>query len=483
MTLLDDDGLRSLARDMWALRMNEMSKLDRIYEFSKGRRGRPTVPESAGDELKDLAKLSILNVLDAVVNGFARNLSVVGYRATNTEDNDPAWAAWQRNRMDARQYEVHRPALRYGASYVTVLRDEHREPVWRARSPRQLLAVYDDPQIDEWPQYALETWVTTKNAKPRRVGFILDDIYQYPIDLGELPVLDGVEGKPLDGTRLGSIQLTGDPVEHGAVCDGENVCPVVRFIDDRDADDQIVGEVEPLIDVQRTINEVNFDRLIAARWGVNPMKVISGWTGTKTEVERASSMRVWTFDDPEVRVQSFAPGSVEPYNAVIDKYMEHVSLIAGLSPTEINARLINVSQDTVAMAEAKQRQKLGAMRDSFGESWEQVLRLSASMDGDTETAEDTAAEVIWRDTESRTFGAVVDGVTKLASSGVPIEELIDFVPGMTQQRADQIRRRISRGATSSLVDKLTASPVKEVPAPPAGAVDQALSSGGSASGT
>lgn len=135
------------------------------------------------------------------------------------------------------------------------------------------------------------------------------------------------------------------------------------------------------------------------------------------------------------------------------------------------------------MAEAKQRQKLGAMRDSFGESWEQVLRLSASMDGDTETAEDTAAEVIWRDTESRTFVAVVDGVTKLASSGVPIEELIDFVPGMTQQRADQIRRRISRGATSSLVDKLTASPVKEVPAPPAGAVDQALSSGGSASGT
>lgn len=470
---------------MWAMRMNEMSKFDRIYEFSKGRRGRPSLPETAGDELKDLAKLSILNVLDAVVNGFARNLSVVGYRASNTEDNDPAWAAWQRNRMDARQYEVHRPALRYGASYVTVLKNSRDQPVWRARSPRQLLAVYDDPQIDQWPQYALETWVTTKDAKPRRVGFILDDTYKYPIDLGELSVLDGSQGKPLDGTRLGSIQITDDPVEHGATCDGENVCPVVRFINDRDSDDPIVGEVEPLIDVQCTINEVNFDRLIAARWGVNPMKVITGWTGTKTEVERASSMRVWTFDDPDVKVQSFAPGSVEPYNAVIDKYMEHVSLVAGLSPTEINAKLINVSQDTVAMAEAKQRQKLGAMRDSYGESWEQVLRLSASMDGDADTAEDTAAEVIWRDTEPRTYGAVVDGITKLAHEGIPIEELIDTVPGMTQTQADRIRRRLRRGATKTLVDKLVGGGPAEVPAPPAGATRAALSetSGSGASST
>ena len=237
--------------------------------------------------------------------------------------------------------------------------------------------------------------------------------------------------------------------------------------------------------MQCTINEVNFDRLIAARWGVNPMKVITGWTGTKTEVERASSMRVWTFDDPDVKVQSFAPGSVEPYNAVIDKYMEHVSLVAGLSPTEINAKLINVSQDTVAMAEAKQRQKLGAMRDSYGESWEQVLRLSASMDGDADTAEDTAAEVIWRDTEPRTYGAVVDGITKLAHEGIPIEELIDTVPGMTQTQADRIRRRLRRGATKTLVDKLVGGGPAEVPAPPAGATRAALSetSGSGASST
>jgi hypothetical protein len=35
-------------------------------------------------------------------------------------ENASGWAMWQRNRMDARQAEVHRPAVTYGAAYVIV---------------------------------------------------------------------------------------------------------------------------------------------------------------------------------------------------------------------------------------------------------------------------------------------------------------------------------------------------------------------------
>ena len=48
------------------------------------------------------------------------------------------------------------------------------EAYW-PRSPRQLIAVYADPQLDEWPLYALETWVDQSGGKRTRRGMFIDD--------------------------------------------------------------------------------------------------------------------------------------------------------------------------------------------------------------------------------------------------------------------------------------------------------------------
>src|SRR5690606_15789341 len=209
---------------------------------------------------------------------------------------------------------------------------------------------------------------------------------------------------------------------------------VVRYICLRDAEDLIVGEIEPLIDLQRTINSVNFDRLIVSRFGAFPQKVISGWTGSKSEVLAASAKRVWTFDDVEVKAQVFPAASVEPYNGLLNELMEHVAMEAQISPARVTGKMVNISAEALAAAEADQQRKLAAMRLSLGESHEQLIRLGARMAGDQDTADDLNAEVVWRDTEARSFGAVVDGVTKLAQAGVPIESLLTMIPGMTQQQ-------------------------------------------------
>lgn len=472
--MLAEDDIRRIVADMWVMHQNERVESTRIYDYLHGKRGVPDVPEDSGDEVKAIAKRSVLNILTAVRDGFDQSLSVVGFRGPNSPDNDPSWASWQRNRMDARQHEVTRAAINYGAGYVTVLPDHRGRPVWRTRSPRQILAVYEDPQVDEWPQYALETWVSYKDAKPWRRGMFYDDHGGYPVDLGWISPSDAI-AENLRTATAPSIHEIGAPRPHGGVFDGEPVCPVVRFVNDRDADDMVVGEIAPLIDAQRTINEVNFDRLIVSRFGAFPQKVISGWSGTKDEVLAASARRVWTFDDDNVKAWTLAPGSVQPYNDVLDKLQEHVALVASLSPLDINAKLVNVGADTVAMAEARKQAKLATKRESFGESWEQVLRLSASMDNDLATAEATDAETVWRDTGSRSFAAVVDGISKLKPSAeaVPLEEMIDWLPGMTQQRATRIRAAIRSGTTSTLVDKLTAAPAAEIPAPPAGTAEQA----------
>lgn len=468
---LDAEAIGELVQRMYALHLAERDSFDNIHAFTKGERGVPSVPDEASDEVKELAKLSIKNVLRLICNSFAQSLSVVGYRSLTAPENDPAWRIWQANKMDARQAEVHRPAVKYGASYAVVTPGvDGRKPEIRCRSPRQLIAVYDDAVLDDWPQYALETWVTTKDAKPRRKGVLYDERYMYQLDLGELPLTS--TGRPEVATKPVTLRDVEDIIPHYGTEDGKPVCPVVRFVNDRDADDMIVGEVEPHIGMQKAINCVNFDRLIVSRFGANPQRVISGWTGSKNEVLKASALRVWTFDDPDVKAQAFPPASVEPYNAVLDEMVQHVVMEAQINPSQV--KLVNISADALAAAEHREQLKLATKRESFGESWEQVLRLAVEMDSDEATSPDLTAEVIWRDTEARSFGAVVDGIVKLAQQGVPIEYLLPLVPGMTQQLIQAIKEAMRGGGVQALVDKLLAAP--EVSLPDAPPVDQALAS-------
>ncbi len=464
---METADVAALISKLWQIHLSDRVWIDRVYEYVKGERGRPKIPEGASDEVKDLATLSIKNVLALVRDSFAQNLSVVGYRNALAKENAPGWDLWQRNRMDARQAEVHRPALTYGSAYVTVTPGVDG-PVFRPRSPRQLLAVYEDPAIDAWPQYALETWVTERDAKRHRVGVLLDDTFMYELDLGSVApgVADGEVARVTQPISLVGVTAI---KPHGATFEGKKVCPVVRFINARDADDMIVGEIQPLILLQQAINSVNFDRLIVSRFGANPQRVITGWAGSKAEVLKASAMRVWTFEDPDVKATAFPAASVEPYNSLLEEMLQHVAMVAQISPSQLTGRMINVSAEALAAAEANQQRKLVSKRESFGESWEQVLRLGMQMIGpgdDSEAAEresdeaaaDVGAEVVWRDTEARSFGAVVDGVTKLGQAGIPIKHLLPMIPGVTQQQILAITESLRGSEVSSMMDKLLTPP-------------------------
>lgn len=450
--MLDEDDIRDLVGDMWRLHQAERFWLDTIYDYVNGRRGQPQVPEGAQQEIKDLAKLSVKNVLSLVRDSFVQNLSVIGYRDALAKENNAAWVSWQGNRMDARQVEVYRPAITYGAAYVVVTKDLELGALWRPRSPRQLLAVYEDPLTDMWPQYGLEMWIDQSDARPFRRGMLYDDTYCYPLEWGEVPVLPR-DQNVTDMARAANISDYGEPYRHGA-----SNCPIVRFVNARDAEDVIVGEIAPLITLQRAINTVNFDRLLVSRFGAFPQKVISGWSGVESEVLKASAKRVWTFEDPDVKTQSFPPASMEQYNSVLGEMLEHVAMVAQISPAQVTGKLINVSAEALAAAEANQQRKLQSKRDSFGESWEQTFRLAAEIDGDTVTSADESSEVVWRDTEARAFGAIVDGIAKLAAAGVPIAELLELVPSLTQQKIQAIKDGLRQGQVNQLLAALRSPP-------------------------
>ena len=444
--MLTPDEVVDVTRDLWKRHRDELPTHDRVYDYVRGKRGRPDVPDGAGDELEDIAKLAVKNVLSLVRDAFAQGLAVTGYRTPDETENAAVWAEWQRHRLDARQGEPMRAAITYGSAYGIVT------DTVRFRSPRQMMAVYADPHVDLWPVYALETWVDDSEKRARRFGTLYDGEHEYPLDFGYIQRVRSDE----DGNRFSRAATVTPELLDGAepIPHGNDGCPVVRFVNARDGEHLVVGEIEPLIEQQRAINVVNFDRLVVSRFGAFPQRYAIGWApSSSTELAKVSMNRLLAFEDGKdtVQVGAFPAASVEPYNSILSEMVRHVAMTAQIPPLALTGDIENIAAEAAAMIEAPYQRKLSAKRESFGESWEQMLGLMASRAG---VEVDEGAEVVWRDSESRAFGAVVDGITKLAAAGVPIETLLDDVPGWTQQQVTAARAAIRRTSGRGLIEAL-----------------------------
>ncbi len=439
--MLTPDEVVDITRDLWARHRLELPDHERVNDYVRGKLGVPEVPDGAGDELVDIARMSVKNVLSLVRDAFAQSLAVSGLRSPSETDDAEAWALWQRFKLDARQAEIHRPCITFGTSYAIGLRDEVR-----IRTPRQLFAVYADPHVDDWPVYALETWVDRSGKKPERMARLYDDEAIYSMSLGSAGLVNrSKDGDKVRAAAIRPVQVA-DPEPHGS-----DYCPVVRYVNARDAEDLVVGEVEPLITQQQAINVVNFDRLTVSRFGAFKQKYAIGWAPeSSNELARASAARLIAFADDDVKVGDFDASPVEPYNRILEEMLSHVAMTAQIPPSLL-APMANLSAEAIAMAEAPYQRKLEEKRESLGESHEQLIRHLARLNG-IDFPED--AEVVWRDTEARSFAQVVDGIVKLNTAGVPIETLLEDIPGWTKQQIDAAKSAVRRRAGSRVLEQL-----------------------------
>ena len=145
-------------KDLMPKYVMERRNLDRIDRWWRWDHDLAHRPRQATPEYRELIKLAPTPWLGLVVTELAQGLFVEGYRRKSDPDNAGAWQWWKANRMDGRQMGIHRAALAYGISYATVTPGEDPltgdpTPVIRGCSPRRGMAFYDDPAMDEWPEY------------------------------------------------------------------------------------------------------------------------------------------------------------------------------------------------------------------------------------------------------------------------------------------------------------------------------------------
>lgn len=431
-----DDLTDLVIKDLYPQWLVERERLDVVDSWLGSNHPTPYTPKTATTEYKRLADRSSTPWLGLVVTSVAQALYVEGYRSPSEQADSSGWRRWQVSGLDARQIAVHRSALGYGSAYVTVLPAQspltgETVAMIRGVSPRQMMAFYNDPAGDEWPLYALR-------VKKTKSG---QDMELYT---------------PTDIRRYRATTTGGNITFAGSTPHKARVCPVVRFTNMLDLEGRTPGEVSPFIPVAARVDQTTFDRLLVQRFASWVVRTVSGLslsdsaevTGeTAAEAKlRLSVEQLLVAEDPDTKFGTLAATPLDGFIAAHEADIKALAAVTQTPAHELLGSLANLSAEALAAARASLTAKVEERKHSFGESWEQALRLAGFVDGDQAAAQDLDSQVRWKDTEIRSLAQAADALGKLAQMlSVPVELLWEKIPAWTQQDVERAKALAAQG--------------------------------------
>jgi hypothetical protein len=448
-----DTSPLKLAKELLAILDRDEHRLQRIDNYMHGKHDDPYMPPQADDEYRLLAKRAVSNWTPLLIGTPAQALYVDGFRPGVSTDGlprtatltSPEWQHWQRSRMDARQAAVYRGALGYGHSFVLTEKTK-KGVISKGLSAKRTAALYEDPANDDNPYAALTITARPKGETPGKAR-MFDATYEYAVTYASISDLD-------------SVKVAGAKRRHG-----NTECPVTRFAASIDLEGRTIGVVEPMIPLQNRINQTIFDLLVAQTYTSHEVRYVTGMApplqmelldefgnvtldpslavDSRPKLDSAgnpipaainhNARRFLFAEDPDVKFGSLPGGPVGSLIDSVDMSIRHLAAISQTPPHHLLGQIANLSAEALLAAETALSRKISEFQSIFGESWERVFRLAAELDGHTESADDFAGEVQWRDMESRSLAQAADALGKLADQlGIPKRGLWKRVPGVTQ---------------------------------------------------
>lgn len=436
MAMTPQDVVALVADGLLPMWRKEREKLDRIDRWARWDHEDPHKPRQATAEYKELSARSQAPWGDLVVTSVAQTLYVEGYRRPDAPEDGQGWDVWQANKMDARQVAIHRAALTYGLAYGLALPGRNPMsgdplPMMRGISPREMLAVYDDPAFDDWPEYAIRVKATRKGVR--------------------IDVFDETEVYHLHSEKQ-SDKLEFDGQDSHNV----GVCPIVRYKNRFDLEGRAAGEIEPFIPVLGAIDQTKFDRLVVQRFASWVVRTIAGMSLTETteatgESASTAKMRLKVDDilvaeEPDTKFGSLPATQLDGFIKAHESDLTDLASTSQTPAFELLGQMANMSAEALAAAKSSQTAKSDERKHTFGEDHEQFIRLACHIAGDADGASDFKAQVRWADTTIRSLAQAVDALGKMATMlGFPPELLWAKVPGITQQDVDEAKLRVDEG--------------------------------------
>ncbi|MDY4677596.1 MAG: phage portal protein [Bifidobacterium tsurumiense] len=429
----EDEARKALTGLLLPAFDSEREKLNRIDRWWRWN-PKPIRLKKATAEHRMLRDMGHTPWLHLVVTTLAQTLYLEGVDIPGDDEQGSRakafWEPWNRSRMSANQIALHQAAIAYGTAYTAVRAVESVgngvQSSISCVSPREGIALYDDPAKDTFPQLFMRQHPLRKDV----VAFELWDAWNV-----------------WTWTKDASGIHFGDVTPHLAVDSGGNpVCPIVRFTNQLDLEGRAPGEVEPFIALANRLNKDNYDRLLSQHHNSWKVRTATGLDmDDVSEAEREQRKAILAQDDILVGGADVKFGTLPEtvLDSLIAARQADVEELAAVSqtPTTAFGKMVNVGDAGIEESRAGFYAKRNERRKNFGVSHLDTLRLCAAIEGRMDDASAFNLTALWEDTDTRTMSAAVDALGKAAQMlGVPSEQLWDMIPGVTKTRADSWRQ-------------------------------------------
>ena len=438
------------------LRRQREHALD-FYAWYRCEQDPPDMPPAADyrpafQRLREMARTAFGRL---VVDAIAERLYVQGVDSTVGEPADArAWEMLQNNRIDADQRDVYTEAFIAGVSYVSVAGTDDTVRI----TPETCLEVTHEAA----PGDRRAVLAALKLLPSQSLGGWLVELYTPAlVAVWEAVYKDGRRTPLHDGARA---PWAGPLIVQNPL--GE--VPFVPFENRPTAATPGLSELDELIPILQRIQELELAKLIGTYSITFPQKWATGLLverdadGNPLPPFESGPMRLWAVEDKETKFGAFPAGDIGQYlRAIGDEVGELAAISRVPSYYLVQSDLANPpSAESLIVSETGLVAKCLDRQRSFGESWEQVVRLAAAAVGDSELAADTQLEVVWHTPERRNPAVVADAATKLQAVNVPQEWIWAFLGYSPQAIA---RMRVDAHA-QALAEAALAAPVTVAPA-------------------
>jgi hypothetical protein len=362
------------------------------------------------------------NWCDLVVDAAAERLRVEGFRFGDDQGADEAaWTIWQRNGLDAESDMAHVDAIKLGCVYALVGPDDAGKAVIQVEPADQAIVAID-PARGRRRLAGLRNWKDEWGVEHCEV-YLPESITWYT-KAGETS--PWVEELPTAANPLGIVPLV--PL------------PNAPTLTDR------LGRSDLLrvIPLQNAVNKLCGDMLVASEFAAYPQRWATGIdipsnpdTGEKMTAQfLGGADRIWTVPAADAKFGNFTVSDLGIYVRAIEMLIQHVAAQTRTPPHYLLGQSgAFPSGESLKATETGLVAKVKRKMLSFGEGWEEVLRIAFRIEGETARAEAIEAEVIWANPESRMVGQTVDAAVKLQTIGVPRPALWAFIGASPQEIA------------------------------------------------
>jgi hypothetical protein len=421
-------------RDLLVRRLDARWGTLRVYDaYYNGDQVLTYATQKFRDAYGGLFKALSDNWMPIVVDSSAERLRVQGFRFGGQDADNEAWEIWQANGLDGESSMLHTEAIKLSEAYWMVQPGE--TPRITAEHPSQCI-VATDPSDRRNRLAALKKWSDGENVFAN--VYLPDRVVKYK-----------------QTRRAGVIDVLPDPRSGNweTIGGSGNPLGVVPIIPALNNPSMIHGGRSDLaggpIRIQDAINKLLADMLIGSEYQAYPQRVLLGVdqprdaSGNPIPMENldeaASRSRLWMFPGPDAKAFEFTAADLKNFREAIDGLVRDLTAQTRTPPHYVAGQIVNASGDALKAAETGLVSKVRSKMQSFGEAHEEAMRLAfKARDPEDPRAEETQAETIWADPESRSQAELADALTKLASIGVPQEVLWERY-GFSPQEIDRMK--------------------------------------------